>query len=146
MSYLEGETRLEALPPEGLSVRELSVSISFSHKSVGTQRWQGASKDYLELLPGRTFGFADEIETLRAQGLIRGGSPENAILFADEGPLTPLRSPDEPARHKALDFLGDAYLLGRPLDARLSARRGSHRSHIAFMNQLKRLYLDEDAV
>ena len=144
VGYLEGETLLEALPPEGLTMRELSVSVDFSHKSVGHQSWRGGPKRYSELLAARTFGFVEELNGLRAQGLIRGGGPENAILFADEGPLTPLRYQDEPARHKALDFLGDAYLLGRPLDARLSARRGSHRSHIAFMKQLQRLHIDKD--
>jgi hypothetical protein len=63
----------------------------------------------------------------------------SGILFGDEGPSTPLRSPDEPVRHKALDAIGDFALLGRPLAASVRIHRGSHRAHIAAMRRLRHL-------
>jgi UDP-3-O-[3-hydroxymyristoyl] N-acetylglucosamine deacetylase len=68
-----------------------------------------------ELAWARTFGFLEEVERIRAAGLARGGSLENAVVFCRErGVLNPegLRAADEPVRHKALDLLGDLSLLG----------------------------------
>ena len=52
--------------------------------------------------------------------------------------MTELRAPDEPVRHKALDALGDFYLLGRPLRGRLEVVRGSHGAHVRFARLLLR--------
>ncbi|MDZ7708129.1 MAG: UDP-3-O-acyl-N-acetylglucosamine deacetylase [Trueperaceae bacterium] len=109
--------------------RELDVQIAFDHPAVGTQAWQGAQDAWPELLAARTFGFARDAATLRAAGLASGAKPENAIVFGDDAPLEPLRFPDEPVRHKALDALGDLYLLGRPFAGRLRVRRGGHDLH-----------------
>jgi UDP-3-O-[3-hydroxymyristoyl] N-acetylglucosamine deacetylase len=114
----------------------LDVSIEFAHPAIGAQRWSGGPKDYAELASARTFGFLGEAESLRARGLVRGASLEHAIVFADDGPLRPLRFPDEPVRHKALDAIGDLALLGRPLQAHVTLQRGSHRLHHALMSLL----------
>lgn len=114
----------------------LCAEIHFDHPAIGHQRWCGGPDAYAELLDARTFGFLREAEALRASGLAGGASLENAIVFDGEGPLRPLRRPDEPVRHKALDALGDLFLLGRPLDAGLTVRRGSHRTHLDFMRDL----------
>ncbi len=70
-----------------------------------------------ELADCRTFGFLHEVEALRAAGLARGGSLENAVVIDGEIILNPegLRRPDEFVRHKALDAVGDLYVLGHPL-------------------------------
>jgi len=114
----------------------LAVEIDFAHPAIGRQRWEGAPSDYPALASARTFGFLEELAALQAQGLATAASPAHVIVFDQEGPLTELRDADEPVRHKALDALGDFYLLGRPLAGTLTVARGSHSAHIDFMREL----------
>jgi UDP-3-O-[3-hydroxymyristoyl] N-acetylglucosamine deacetylase len=82
-----------------------------------------------EIAPARTFGFAYEVEALRKAGLARGGSLENAVVFAENGPMQPLRFPDEPVRHKVLDLIGDFALLGAWPQCEIVAIKGGHMLH-----------------
>ena len=81
-----------------------------------------------DLAHARTFCFFEEIEYLIKNGLIKGGSLENAVVIRDDAVLTtePLRYPEEFVRHKILDILGDLSLLGRPLCGHIVAVRPSH--------------------
>ncbi|MFO1501499.1 MAG: bifunctional UDP-3-O-[3-hydroxymyristoyl] N-acetylglucosamine deacetylase/3-hydroxyacyl-ACP dehydratase [Verrucomicrobiota bacterium] len=81
-----------------------------------------------EISAARTFCFFDEIEFLIKNGLIKGGSLENAVVIRDDAVLTnePLRYPEEFVRHKVLDIIGDMALLGRPLCAHIVAIKPSH--------------------
>jgi len=81
-----------------------------------------------ELSEARTFCFFEEIEFLFKNGLIKGGSLENAVIIRDDAVLTnePLRYPEEFVRHKMLDIVGDLALLGRPLMAHVVAIRPGH--------------------
>jgi UDP-3-O-[3-hydroxymyristoyl] N-acetylglucosamine deacetylase/3-hydroxyacyl-[acyl-carrier-protein] dehydratase len=81
-----------------------------------------------ELSSARTFCFYEEIEYLIKNGLIRGGSLENAVVIRDDAVLTtePLRYSEEFVRHKILDILGDLSLAGRPLQGHLIAVKPSH--------------------
>jgi UDP-3-O-[3-hydroxymyristoyl] N-acetylglucosamine deacetylase/3-hydroxyacyl-[acyl-carrier-protein] dehydratase len=81
-----------------------------------------------DLAHARTFCFFEEIEYLIKNGLIKGGSLENAVVIRDDAVLTtePLRYADEFVRHKILDILGDLSLLGRPLCGHVVAVRPSH--------------------
>jgi UDP-3-O-[3-hydroxymyristoyl] N-acetylglucosamine deacetylase/3-hydroxyacyl-[acyl-carrier-protein] dehydratase len=81
-----------------------------------------------ELAHARTFCFFEEIEYLIRNGLIKGGSLENAVVIRDDAVLTtePLRYADEFVRHKMLDILGDLSLLGRPVLGHVLAVRPSH--------------------
>ncbi len=126
-------SRLEASPGEP----SLHVEVGYDHPALRHQSWQGGPERYPELLDARTFGFLRDFENLRRAGLIAHATLENAIVYGDEGPLAPLRSPDEPVRHKALDLLGDMFLLGRPLHGRLCVVKGSHHSHVAFARHLQ---------
>ena len=65
-----------------------------------------------EIAGARTFGYLHEVEALRERGLALGGSLENAIVFAPDGPMQPLRWANEVVRHKVLDLIGDFALLG----------------------------------
>lgn len=109
----------------------LSYLIDFPHPAILRQRWQGAPEQYGELADARTFGMLADWEALKARGLALGASQRHAIVFDDVGPVCPLRHPDEPVRHKALDAVGDLVLLGRPLAARISISLGSHALHHA---------------
>lgn len=116
---------------------ELQVTIEFPHPAIGRQAWRGTPEQYAEVLGSRTFGFLHELEMLRSRGLATAAGLENAIVFGSEGPLQPLRYPDEPVRHKALDALGDLFLLGCPLAGKVAVRRGSHHAHVEFMREFR---------
>ena len=124
-----GASEVDIAPGEA----QLDVSIDFAHPAIGRQRWRGGRDAFPTLLTARTFGFASELAALQARGLAEGARAGSGILFTDEGTSGPLRSPDEPVRHKALDALGDLALLGRPLAGRVRIHRGSHRAHVDAM-------------
>ena len=93
-----------------------------------------------EIAPARTFGFARDIGALQRQGLALGGRFDNFILFGDDGPVNcELRFPDEPVRHKILDALGDLYLLGRRLQARVVACMTGHSHNISLLKKVREL-------
>ncbi len=97
-----------------------------------------------ELAKARTFGFLHEVEAMRAAGLARGGSLENAIVVDTDGILNEdgLRFDNEFARHKALDAIGDLYLAGGPIIGRFHGVRSGH----ALNNQvLHALFADPTA-
>lgn len=116
--------------------QRLCCLVAFDHPAIGVQRWCGGAEDFAALAPARTFGFLSELEPLLARGLAAGASTDNVAVFAERGPLTPLRFVDEPVRHKALDALGDLFLLGRPLAAALELTRGSHEVHRRAMQDM----------
>ncbi|MEJ2287954.1 MAG: UDP-3-O-acyl-N-acetylglucosamine deacetylase [Deinococcales bacterium] len=116
----------------------LCYGIAFDHPAIGEQHWCGGPERYPELIDARTFGLLAEVEALRAKGFASGANLENAIVFGEEGPLVPLRAENEPVRHKALDALGDLFLLGQPLEARVTFWRGSHALHAALVRELLR--------
>lgn len=89
-----------------------------------------------ELAPARTFALEQEVAWLRQQGLARGGSLDNALVVSADHFSSPLRVPAEPARHKCLDLVGDLYLLGRPLQARVVAVKAGHRWHVELARKL----------
>ncbi|MGV6848229.1 MAG: UDP-3-O-acyl-N-acetylglucosamine deacetylase [Marinibacterium sp.] len=98
-----------------------------------------------ELCDSRTFCLKDDIDKMRANGLIRGGSLDNAVVVDGDRVLTPggLRHADEAVRHKMLDALGDLALAGAPLLARYTGNRAGH----ALTNTLLRtLFATPDAV
>ncbi len=129
-----GNARAELVP----GAARLCCGISFEHPAIGEQHWCGDPARYPEVVDARTFGLLSDAEALRARGFAYGANLENAIVFGEEGPLVPLRAENEPVRHKALDALGDLFLLGRPLEARVTFWRGSHALHAALMNELLR--------
>ena len=129
-----GDARAELVP----GATRLCCGIAFEHPAIGEQHWCGDPTHYTELIDARTFGLLSDVEALRAKGFASGANLENAIVFDEEGPLVPLRAENEPVRHKALDALGDLFLLGRPFEARVTFWRGSHALHAALMRELLR--------
>lgn len=135
----EGGSFIAAFPADQM---RFTTAITFDHALVGTQvaRFEPGRGDLFaqEIAPARTFGFVHEVEALRAAGLARGGSLENAVVVYPDRFSTPLRFPDELARHKLLDLIGDLSLAG-PWDwvADVVAVRPSHRLNIVFAGLLK---------
>jgi UDP-3-O-[3-hydroxymyristoyl] N-acetylglucosamine deacetylase len=118
---------------------KLDFYIEFKHPAVdGTS--QTASVDFgdvsyvHDVARARTFGFMQDVESLRGMGLARGGSLENAIVMDEYRILNSdgLRYDDEFVRHKILDAIGDLYLVGFPLLASYQAHKSGH----ALNNQL----------
>ncbi len=138
VSMRDGESLYEAFPAEAL---ELEVSIEFPHPLIGRQTFRATIDDATferELGWARTFGFVHEVEPLRARGLIRGASTQNAVVLDETGVVeNTLRSPDEFVRHKMMDCVGDLALAGTRLRARVVAHKPSHRGTILFVRALQ---------
>jgi UDP-3-O-[3-hydroxymyristoyl] N-acetylglucosamine deacetylase len=130
----------------GLTV---TYEIDFPHPIVGRQALTVSVRpeEYATgIAPARTFGFMREIEAMRARGLARGGSLQNAVVLDEKGILSgPLRYRDEFVRHKILDLIGDLSLLGRPLAGHVYARKAGHALHIEFARALDAALLDPAA-
>ena len=111
----------------------LTFSIAFNHPAVdqtGTRvSVDFADNSYVrEVSRARTFGFTQDVEALREQGLALGGSLENAIVMDEYRVLNAdgLRYADEFVKHKVLDAVGDLYLAGKPMLAAFSAHKSGH--------------------
>lgn len=137
----DGSSRIAAGPGRG----EWHVEIDFPHPAIGRQQWSGTRETFPEVLNARTFGFFDELETLQQHGLAHGASTDNVLVFTEDGTLNEPRSADEPVRHKALDFIGDLALLGRPVHGLGTVVRGSHALHHQFVRVLAKTYLTTEA-
>jgi len=129
---IQGDRYVIALPSDNLRI---SSGISYEHPQLkgGFLALDMDSETCInELLAARTFGFLNEVEALKAQGLARGASVENAVVLTEDGYLNDsLRFPDECVRHKVLDIIGDLYLMGRPLQAHIIASRTGHSLNVA---------------
>jgi UDP-3-O-[3-hydroxymyristoyl] N-acetylglucosamine deacetylase len=130
-----GYVGLESVKP-GETMR-ITFTVGYPHPKIGEQSWTGVRHDWQRLVNARTFGFQNELERLMAQGKGMGFNGQNAVVFGEDGTNMPLRGMDEPVRHKALDLLGDLYLVGRPLNAHVVAERASHEAHVAFALALR---------
>jgi UDP-3-O-[3-hydroxymyristoyl] N-acetylglucosamine deacetylase len=107
---------------------------------VGTQYYYGgvdAQTYEREIAAARTFGYLHEVEALRARGLALGGSLDNAIVFAPDGPMQPLRWPNEVVRHKVLDLIGDFALLGAWPLCEVVAIKSGHALHAQATRELR---------
>jgi len=132
------------LPEHGFS---MSFEIDFDHPLI---RRQDITLNFepgtfaAELAPARTFGLLDDWPRLKAAGLARGGSLENAVVISGNRVLNDggLRFADEFVRHKLLDALGDLYLAGGPLIGHFSGVRSSHALN---RRLLAELFADRDA-
>jgi UDP-3-O-[3-hydroxymyristoyl] N-acetylglucosamine deacetylase len=93
---------------------------------------------YREQIAGaRTFAFLRDVEAMRAAGLARGGSLDNALVYDEEGPMQPLQWPNEVVRHKVLDLIGDLGLLGAWPQCEVIAIKSGHAMHTRVINELR---------
>ena len=127
IDYLHDETIMSILPYDGLKITCTSSDKSgrftqFFSIDVTVESWKK------EIAHARTFCFYEEIEFLIKNGLIRGGSLENAIVIREDAVLTtePMRYREEFVRHKILDIIGDLSLIGAPLLGHVVAIKPGH--------------------
>jgi UDP-3-O-[3-hydroxymyristoyl] N-acetylglucosamine deacetylase/3-hydroxyacyl-[acyl-carrier-protein] dehydratase len=144
---VDGDSVYEAFPSRAF---ELDVSIDFAHPKIGRQQYAArVTEDSFsrELAFARTFGFMREVEPLRAMGLIKGASTQNAVVLDDADVVeNVLRSPDEFVRHKMMDCVGDLALVGTRLRARIVAHKPSHRGTVLFVRALQASLAQETQV
>jgi len=132
-----GETVMTLFPDEAFKISCTSADkqgrfTQFYSVELSPTTWER------ELAHARTFCFYEEIEYLITNGLIKGGSLENAVVIRDDAVLTtePLRYPDEFVRHKMLDIVGDLSLLGRPLRGHLIAVKPGHAANCELVRRI----------
>jgi UDP-3-O-[3-hydroxymyristoyl] N-acetylglucosamine deacetylase len=128
IEVVEGDKRAALLPAGAF---EVDFEIAFESAAVGRQRIDLTVTEQSfreELAPARTFGFLKDVEALRRVGLARGGSFDNVIVIDGDAILNTggLRFEREFVRHKAMDAIGDLYVLGAPLLGRFEARYAGH--------------------
>ncbi|MCB0302412.1 MAG: bifunctional UDP-3-O-[3-hydroxymyristoyl] N-acetylglucosamine deacetylase/3-hydroxyacyl-ACP dehydratase [Calditrichaeota bacterium] len=163
-------TDIVALPLDDFRI---TVMIDYQNPALGSQHSGlfSLEKEFVgDFAPARTFCFLHEVEMLLAQGLIKGGSLNDAVVICDK-PLEEinqdkikkalkidgkvfigdngilnnrqLRFRNEPARHKLLDLLGDLYLAGAPIKGQILAARPGHKSNIEFAKRLREYYKNQ---
>ena len=162
--HYDDDKRVEMVALPALDY-QITTLIDFNSPVLGTQHAALKTiKDFKsEIAPCRTFCFLHELETLLEHDLIKGGDINNAIVVVDK-PVTKeemtrlakvfkrdkievksegylnnleLRFPNEPARHKLLDVIGDLALIGYPIKARIIANRPGHSSNVEFAKKIK---------
>lgn len=134
----EGDKLVRLEPAAAFSVH---FTADFGHPLITNQAFRVVLDDRTferEVARARTFCFRRDIERMQAAGLARGGSLENAIVVDDFSILNPegLRFPDEFARHKVLDAVGDLALLGMPVLGALSAVKSGHAMNQALVRKV----------
>ncbi len=133
-----GDSHAEFLPHDGL---RLEVEIDFDCPLIGRQSFASdidPDTFRIELARARTFGFLSQVEDMWKRGFALGASLENAVVIGDDKVVNPegLRFPNEFARHKALDAMGDLALAGAPILARYKSYRGSHKLNVRAVEEL----------
>jgi|WetSurMetagenome_2_1015567.scaffolds.fasta_scaffold09375_2 UDP-3-O-[3-hydroxymyristoyl] N-acetylglucosamine deacetylase / 3-hydroxyacyl-[acyl-carrier-protein] dehydratase len=162
-----------ALPTDDYRI---TVMVDYNNPALGSQHTGlfNLEKEFItDFAPCRTFCFLHEVEMLHQAGLIKGGNLDNAIVIVDRelnddeikritsklgigeavilgsnGVINnrPLHFPNEPARHKLLDVMGDLALIGVPLKAQILAARPGHAANIEFARMVRKLYQQKKLV
>ncbi|MFT3949773.1 MAG: bifunctional UDP-3-O-[3-hydroxymyristoyl] N-acetylglucosamine deacetylase/3-hydroxyacyl-ACP dehydratase [Agriterribacter sp.] len=164
ISFYDEEKRVDMVAMPAIEYK-ITTLIDFNSPVLGTQHagLKHMSEFKTEIAPCRTFCFLHELEMLLDHNLIKGGDINNAIVVVDK-PVTEaemeriakafgrnkievksggylnnleLRFPNEPARHKLLDIVGDLALIGTPVKAHIIANRPGHASNVNFARKLK---------
>jgi UDP-3-O-[3-hydroxymyristoyl] N-acetylglucosamine deacetylase/3-hydroxyacyl-[acyl-carrier-protein] dehydratase len=150
--------------------------IDYKNPALGTQYTTliDLDREFIEeFAPARTFCFLSEVEMLKSQGLIKGGGLQNAVVIYDSdlGQIEvdrirnaldlkekafvgetgiindiPLRFPNEPVRHKALDLIGDLSLIGVPIKGHILAARSGHKANVALVHKIRALHKKKNLI
>ncbi len=146
-SFDVGPSRYELTAPAGPGEAvEVTARIDFDDpRLVPEATWAGDPADFVaRIAPARTFALARELDELARRGLARHVDPACVVVITPDAILHTGRpfAPDEPARHKLLDLLGDLYLRGGPPVGRLVATRPGHAANARFLRRA----IDEGAL
>ncbi len=138
----EGGSMIAALPAGQFQVTYVVTADAASMAPQMAEFREGVDDFAASIAPARTWGMAAEIEALHAQGMARGVSLETVLAIGPDGFLNEPRFPNEMARHKILDAIGDLALLGRPVRAHIVAVRAGHGLHVALAREIARRFGD----
>lgn len=133
----DGDRTLVVLPATHFRIKFLA---DFA-PPIGTHYFDGEITPELfaaEIAAARTFGYLHEVQALLDRGLAKGGTLENALVFAPEGPMQEMRWANEPVRHKVLDLIGDLALLGAWPQCEVIAIKSGHKLHCIATTELRR--------
>ncbi len=121
---------------------KISFTIDYRHPALGAQFASFIINEETftkQIAPARTFCFLHEVESLQRQGLIKGGSLDNAVVIGEKNILKEdLRFSDEFVRHKILDLMGDLFLLGAPMNAYIMALKSGHALNVELVRRMKK--------
>lgn len=138
--YENGKTSLVVLPSNEFLI---TYAVNFNHPQL-SQKWVSFNnkdeKQRNEIVEARTFGYLKELETLQQMGFARGVTVENTLGLTDDGYTSPLKSDNEPIKHKILDIIGDFYLSQKsPLNfkANILVKEAGHAVHVNVCKVLK---------
>jgi UDP-3-O-[3-hydroxymyristoyl] N-acetylglucosamine deacetylase len=137
MEFRDGDKVVIVLPSDAFRVR----FVGDYPAPIGTHYFDAVITPSLyrdQIAGARTFAMLRDVEAMRAQGLARGGSLDNALVYADDGPMQPLQWPNEPVRHKVLDLIGDFALLGAWPQCEVIAIKSGHAMHARVTRELRK--------
>jgi len=131
----DGNSRISILPSNKL---EIEFTLTTKHPAFENNHYYtSCCEDYINTIaPARTFGFTSDLAKLLDLGLAKGASEENCIPLDDYRTLTAKRFENEMIRHKVLDVLGDFYLLGYPIIAKISCVNSGHKTNNMVLKEL----------
>jgi len=133
------EKYIKLIPSDEL---QITYTIDFKHPLINRQQahYLFSETGFIKKISrARTFGFLNEVKQLKREGLIKGGSLDNAIVIGDYHILNGgLRFEDELVCHKIIDFIGDLYLLGRPIIGHVIAYKAGHGLHSLLVKELRK--------
>lgn len=136
--YEDARSRIVAIPYSGIRI---SYYINFEHPILRQQELTldiNEESFIREIAPARTFGFLQDVEKLKINGMAKGGSLDNAVIIGDNGVMNPtgLRFKDEFVRHKMLDLIGDLSLIGFPIQGHIILKKAGHTATVNFLKKL----------
>ncbi|MCK5655041.1 MAG: bifunctional UDP-3-O-[3-hydroxymyristoyl] N-acetylglucosamine deacetylase/3-hydroxyacyl-ACP dehydratase [Candidatus Aureabacteria bacterium] len=139
ISIVEGDIVLILLPSDTF---KMSYTIAYDHPAVKAQYLSlPITKETFskEIASSRTFCLYSEVEALMDQGLIKGGSLDNAVVIGKDAIFSKesLRFPDEFVRHKMLDLIGDLFLIGARIKSHVVAVKSGHPMNVKFARLIK---------
>ena len=134
---------MAAIPSDTIKI---TYVIDYSGTPIGVQRasYEITPETFLNTIAkARTFGLTNELDFLRQNGLAKGGSLDNAVMFDKDRLLNPggLRFPLEPVTHKVIDLLGDLALMGNVPIAHYTAICAGHGIHGKLVDKLKKIFM-----
>lgn len=136
------EGRVLMAAPRPVAGMNVACTIQFPHPLIGHQEWHADINEETfrtQIAPARSFAMEADVHAAMKAGMLKGASLKGGVLFADNGTVANpegLRFPDEPVRHKVLDFVGDSFLAGRPVQGNFTLTAPGHTANNALLRAI----------
>ena len=136
------EGRVLQAEPRLMGGLQVECTIEFPHPAIGRQTLNVVVTEEVfrsQIAPARSFAMEADVHAAMKAGMLKGASLKGGVLFGANGQVVNpegLRFPDEPVRHKILDFIGDSFLCARPVQGRFTLTAPGHTANNALLRQL----------